>query len=597
VLNPGTTLGHFRITGRLGAGGMGEVYRARDERLDREVAIKMLPAEVAEDPERLARFEREAKALAKLSHANILQIFEFGEDRGITFAVTELLEGETLRGRLGQGVLPWREAVETAAAVAEGLAAAHQAGIVHRDLKPENVFLTEDGRVKVLDFGLAKVQQGPVAEQDTLTSPPPGTLAGTVLGTVGYMAPEQVRGEPADHRSDVFALGCVLHEMLTGRSPFRRETAVETMTAILREEPPEVALSAVETTPELNRVLGRCLEKQPSQRFQSASDLAFALRSLLAPAPSTKADAAAGKRRSADGRPSVAVLPFANLSADAEQEYFCGGMAEEIINALTQVSGLRVVARTSAFAFKGKQLDVREIGGALGVATVLEGSVRRAGRRLRITAQLVDVADGCDVWSRRFDREIDDVFAIQEEIALALVGALRVSLRKEERGSLLKRVTEDPEAYAMYLKGLFFAHAYSEDGFQRALQCFEEAIGLDPTCAAAYAGVGQCYKELAHLSYLPSAEGYRKAKAAVERALELDVTLGEAHAALGSLKFLADWQFTEADADLRTALALSPASVDVHALYAQYLMLTCRFEEAIALAHRAIRLDPISPLA
>ena len=391
----GTRLGPYEVVAPLGAGGMGEVWRAHDGRLDRQVAIKVLPADFAADPERLRRFEHEARALAALSHPNILAIHDFAREGVVTYAVTELLEGETLRERLRQERLPWRRAVEIAAAIADGLAAAHGKGIVHRDLKPENVFLTGDGRVKVLDFGLVRLVEPPQAEAETLTSPPPGTLAGTVLGTVGYMAPEQVRGEPADARSDLFALGCLLYELLTGRRAFARASSVETLAAILREPVPEPSSVATGIPPELDRLEARCLAKLPGERFQSASDLAYALRAVAASSEPAHTRVPGAR----NDRPSIAVLPFANLSADPEQEYFCDGMAEEVINALAHVQGVRVIARTSSFVFKGRSEDVREIGAGLDVATLLEGSVRKAGDRLRITAQLINVTDGSHLWS------------------------------------------------------------------------------------------------------------------------------------------------------------------------------------------------------
>jgi serine/threonine-protein kinase len=393
----GTRLGPYRITEPLGAGGMGEVYRARDERLGRDVAIKVLPKAVADDPERMARFEREARALAALSHPNILAIFDFGTDGGITYAVTELLEGETLRSRLERERLAWRKSVETAAAIADGLAAAHSKGIVHRDIKPDNIFITTDGRVKVLDFGLARVAESAHAAGGTTTLTDPGTAAGTVMGTVGYMAPEQVRGQSADARSDIFTLGCLLYEMLAGKRAFARETSAETMAAILKDPAPEVSVSGVEVTPELNRIISHCLEKNPGERFQSASDLSFHLKSLLTGTAPARSDA--GKPAAGSETPSIAVLPFANLSPDPDQEYFCDGMTEEIIADLSHIQSLRVISRTSAMRMKGSGKDIRTIAAELGVRYVLEGSVRKAGNSLRITAQLIDAATDTHLWA------------------------------------------------------------------------------------------------------------------------------------------------------------------------------------------------------
>jgi len=425
MLTPGTSLGPYKILAPLGAGGMGEVYRAHDTRLGRDVAVKVLPAELSQDPDRLARFEREAKTLAALSHPNILVIHDFGKEGEVTYAVTELLEGETLRQRLGRGALPWREAVETGAAIADGLCAAHAAGVVHRDLKPENLFITRDGRVKVLDFGLAKAQRGPLAEIETVTSPPPGTVAGTVLGTVGYMAPEQVRGEPADHRSDIFALGCTLYEMLTGRRAFRGTTGIETLSAILKEQPQEIVLTRPEISPELDRVVAHCLEKVPERRFQSASDLAFGLRSLLTGTVSTRPVLAMPRRRRwwviaaaavtvtvavavltwAPWRRSppaldpkkVVVAPFENRTGDPSLDSFGTLIAEAVTREASLVGGTTVVPGTS-FVGKGGGRSSAETVASLarvsGAGFVVSGAYYLTGEDLRIQAQLLDAVKG-----------------------------------------------------------------------------------------------------------------------------------------------------------------------------------------------------------
>ena len=378
TLTPGTRLGPYEIVAPLGAGGMGELYRARDTRLGRDVAVKVLPSEFAADPGRSRRFEQEARAVAALNHPNILALYDVGSHEGAPYLVEELLEGESLRERLARERMPWRKAVEIAAAIADGLAAAHGKGIVHRDVKPENLFITREGMVKILDFGLARREpEVPLQYAKTLTSESAGgTVPGAVLGTVGYMAPEQVRGEPTDARSDIFALGCVLYELLTGQGAFARGSAAETLAAVLKEPVPEPSSVAVGSPWELDRMVSRCLAKLPGERFQSAADLAYALRAVASSAASDRVSRRTGR----GDRPSIAVLPFANLSAEKENEYFSDGLAEDVIDALTQVPGLRVMARTSSFSFRGKETDVREIGARLNVDHILEGSVRRSGR-------------------------------------------------------------------------------------------------------------------------------------------------------------------------------------------------------------------------
>ncbi len=472
----GSKLGPYCIIELLGAGGMGEVYRARDDRLGRDVAIKVLPKAVADNPDRLARFEREARALAALSHPNILAIFDFGREEGVAYAVTELLEGKTLRQRFEHERLPWRRSVEILAAIAEGLAAAHGKGIFHRDIKPENIFLTADGRVKVLDFGLARIEQSlPEAEGTTVTDP--GTEMGTVLGTIGYMAPEQVRGQSADARSDIFALGCLLYEMLSGKRAFSRATSMETMAAILTDPAPEVNVSGVDVSTELNQIVARCLEKNPGERFQSASDLAFHLRTLLTGHATACTDSgklvAAAKQTS----PSISVLPFANLSSDPEQEYFCDGITEEIITALSKIRGLRVISRNSAMILKGTKKPTREIGELLNVEQVLEGSVRKAGNNLRITIQLIDVVTDAHLWADCYAGTLDDVFDIQEKVALATANALRVRLSSHDRDQMSSRPVADARVLDCYLRARHEVLFCTKESFGKALRLLQQ--GLD----------------------------------------------------------------------------------------------------------------------
>jgi len=590
----GTTLGHYRITDRIGEGGMGVVYLAHDERLDRDVAVKVLHAHVDQDADRLARFEREAKAVAKLDHPNILAIHDFGADQGVTYAVTELLEGKNLRQSIRASGMPWQKVAETGAAIADGLAAAHSKGIIHRDLKPENVFVTSDGRVKVLDFGLAQVKEPVEEEAETATLTPAGTLAGTVMGTLGYMSPEQLRGESADARSDIFALGCVLYEMLSGQTAFLCNSTAETMAAILMEEPPPLPTSGVDVPVQIERIARRCLEKSPEARFQSTRDLAFALRQVTStqvPGPTSRGQ----QEAEADAKPSIAVLPFGNLSADPEQEYFCDGMAEEIINALAHLDGLRVVARTSSFAFKEKHQDIREIGDALDVQTLLEGSVRKAGDRLRITAQLINVANGCHLWSERFDRTLEDIFAIQDEISLAIVDKLKVELLGGEREGILKKYTDNLDAYNAYLMGLNQWNRLTPEGYEQSLHCYQEAIRLDDGFAPAYLQLAIWHLSQAFWGALSPVDALPVATEMVDRALAIDDTISDAHCFTGVVHAFFERDQEAGERSLRRAVELGPNIADNHANLAALLTAQGRYQEAIEAAETTMRLDPLSP--
>ncbi len=589
----GSRLGPYEVVAPIGAGGMGEVYRARDTRLGRDVAIKVLPPEFAADPDKLRRFEQEARAVAALNHPNILALFDVGTYEGSPYLVTELLEGESLRERLSGGAMPVRKAVESAVQIAQGLAAAHEKGIVHRDLKPGNVFVTKDGHVKILDFGIAKlVAPRSPAEPAQVTTVVEATEAGTALGTVGYMSPEQVRGQSVDHRTDIFSFGCVLHEMLSGQSPFRRATAADTASAILHEDPAPLSGTVRNIPPAIDGIVSRCLEKSPEERFQSASDLAYALRAVVGPPHPTQGRSAL--LASPDDRPSIAVLPFANLSADPEQEYFCDGMAEEIINALAHVNGLRVLARTSSFAFKARAEDVREIGAQLDVATLLEGSVRRSGDRLRITAQLINVADGSQLWSERYDRHLEDVFAIQEEIALAIVESLQVHLLGRERAAITRRPTENLDAHSAYLRGQFYWNTFTADGFARSRESFEEAIRIDPNYAPALGGLGMWYVSQAFWADFPSEEAWREASAMAERALSSEPEYWLAYTVRGNLLANFERRWAEAEESLRKGVLYGPSQAQAHFNLGALLVVRRRWKEVAEEARLALRLDPLS---
>ena len=521
-LSAGTRLGPYEILSVLGAGGMGEVYRAQDTRLDRTVAIKVLPAQFAAEPDRMRRFEEEARAIASLNHPHICQIYDIGPG----YLVLEYIDGTP-----PQGPLTPDEAVRLGLQIVSALEAAHQRRILHRDLKPANILVTPKGNAKLLDFGLAKL----MAVDGDVTR----TMEGTVLGTPAYMSPEQAQGRTLDERSDVFSFGAVLYEMLSGRRAFRGDTPFVTVTAVVNEEPPPL-----ETPAALERIVSRCLAKQPRERFQAMAEVKAALEQAVV--------------KPTDQQPSIAVLPFANMSRDPDDEYFSDGLAEEIINALTHVPGLNVTARTSAFAFRGKEQDIRKIGEALDVRTILEGSVRRAGSRIRVTAQLINAGNGYHLWSERYDRELTDVFAIQDQIVESIVRALRVRLGRSEVPVAARRHSTNVAAYQDYLRGLNHWYRRDADSIQRAAHFFEQAVQRDPNYALAHAGVAESYASLGWYGFRPD-EARTKSRAALSRALALDDTLAEVHAAAGLCELWLEWDWPEAERALRTAIELEPS--------------------------------------
>jgi TolB-like protein/tetratricopeptide (TPR) repeat protein len=632
ALAPGSHLGPYEILAPLGAGGMGEVYRARDRRLERQVAIKVLPETVAGDPDRLARFDREARALAQLSHPAILSIYDFGKEGETTYAVTELLEGETLRERLGHERLSWRRAVEIATAVADGLASAHGASVVHRDLKPENLCLTRDGRVKILDFGLARMAPVPAAGNETLPLAPADTLPGAVLGTVGYMAPEQVRGEPADVRSDIFALGCILFEMLSGRMAFKRATAAETMTAILKDPVPDVGHCAAEASTELDCIIGHCLEKNVGERFQSASDLAFSLREVAKPGPRLGRALPSARRRlrvaavvvaalfvtagilfvlNWRGRPPragsvgsveterIAVLPFENRG-DSDDAYFCTGVTDEISGRLASLHGLAVVSRTSASQYAGTGKTTRQIGDELGVKYLLTGTVRWArGQggpgRVRITPQLIRVADDTSLWGEVYEFTIDDIFRVQSEIASSVVSQLGLTLLEHERGSLRNRPTDSIEAYQAFLRGRFLARQphFTLSTWLEAVGHYERAVALDPGFALAWAELSKAHSRLVYFRYDISPQRCEQARQALDRARSLAPDSPDMHLAAGYYHLWVERntaaalsEFEEASHGTRNDVEIESAKAELFRMHGEWKKAIDAFEAASALSPR-----------
>ena len=578
-LDSGQRLGAYAIVAPLGVGGMGEVYRATDTRLHREVALKVLPSDMAADPERLSRFQREARAVAALNHPHIVTLYSVEEAEGIPFLTMEFVSGQSLARRIPPGGLALAPMIEIARALAEALVAAHEKGIIHRDLKPANIMFSAEGRVKVLDFGLAK-ETGARSDDATVDR----TELGRVLGTPAYMAPEQVLGREVDARTDIYSLGIVLHEMATGRRAFQASTSAELVSAVLRDTPPVVSDVRPEVPTELSRIIRRCVEKDPLHRWQTARDVANELRDLE---QSRRQAPTAGQTQLG---PSVAVMPFQNLSSDPENEYFSEGLAEEILNALSQVQGLTVAARASSFYFKGKLTEMSEIASRLRVANILQGSVRRAGNRVRVTVQLVDLKNGFQLWSERYDRPMEDIFEIQDEIARAIAARFKVTF-----GNGGRRSTSNVEAYELYLKGRHLWHQRSPATLRAAIKSFEKAIELDPEYALAYSGLADSYGILQFYGWMPPAEGRKPAHDAMMQAVRLAPDLWEVHFSRGfyTVYFEQTWQ--DSGLHFEAALKINPRSSLAHVYYALFLLTSGRGEEALPHAAKACELDPLSP--
>ena len=628
----GTRLGPYEIVAPLGAGGMGEVYRARDARLGREVAIKVLRAEVAGVPERVKRFEREARTVAALSHPNILALFDVGTHEGAPYLVTELLEGQTLAERIRTGDVTVASAVELGTQIAQGLAAAHERGIVHRDLKPGNVFVTKDGVVKILDFGLARLTHLEAEAWESTTASTETGLTGplAILGTVGYMAPEQVRGLPADHRSDIFSFGCVLYEMLSGQRAFQGETAADTSAAILHERPPDLGVAVAGISPRLDAIVTRCLAKAPEDRFQSTRDLAHDLGAVLPdlkPAPhaapvggrrrwrvaglavaaavvaafagvwALRPEVASGRRAEAAKLLRIVVLPFENLGAP-EDAYFAAGMTEEITSRLANVQGLGVISRTTAMACDRTGKTVQEIGEDLGVDFVLEGSVRwERGQahdsRVRITPQLIRVADDTHVWADSYDRVLADVFAMQSEVAENTVRAMGITLLPRERAALNEVSTSDMQAYDLYLRGRELAgRGTSKSDLDGAESMYQAAVDRDPRFAQALAGLARMHLSMYWFYYDRNPDRLVKARAAAERAVELRPDLAASHAALGWYFYWGRLDFPAALGEFAAALTIEPNNGDALLGMSAVRRGQGRWTEAVDAVSKAAELDP-----
>src|SRR5438128_3288275 len=618
----GQTIGHYKLSERIGTGGMGDVYLATDMTAGRKAALKLLPTRFTGDAEQLKRFQKEAHALVGLNHPNILTVYEIGEDHSTHYIASELIEGETLRQRLMRGRMEVGESVDVAIQVASALAAAHETGIVHRDIKPENIMLRPDGYVKVLDFGIAKL-----AEQEVpVTIPTDAALLlvetnlGSILGTVRYMSPEQAYGAQVDQGTDIWSLGVVLYEMVTGHAPFTGDTPKEVMSAILEREPPPLASYIAHTPPELQQIISKTLRKDREERYHTAHELLEALkglrhklefkadlkRSTAAPRLAAFIMLAAivvgaffafrmSRHRAVPHAPfpekSIAVLPFLDLSQAKDQEYFCDGMSEEILDALAKVDGLRVVARTSSFSFKGKNPDVSDLGKKLNVENVVEGSVRRDGNRVRISAQLINARNGLQLWSETYERELQGVFALQDEITRAIVDALKIKLAI----SLPAHEQRNTEGYDLYLQGLYFSNKGSEEDLRKALSFFQRSLEKDPTFSRAWTGIAKVWFFLADV-YVKPLEAYPISKEAALKALALDEKDAEAHCYVSAAKRVLDWDLEGADEELKRALQLDPNSASAHLFSGLHPLFHGELKDGLQLILEAEKLDPVSPI-
>jgi serine/threonine-protein kinase len=578
----GQTISHYKILEKLGEGGMGVVYKAEDTKLKRTVALKFLPPSVS-DATAKKRFVQEAQAASSLEHPNICSIHQIDETPdGRMFIVMPCYEGETLQAKIERGPIKLEEGVDIAIQASSGLSKAHERGIVHRDIKPGNIFITSDGLVKIVDFGLAKL-----GGRTKLTR------TGTTPGTVIYMSPEQLKGEDVDQRSDIWALGVVLYEMITGETPFRGDFEQAMVYSIMNEEPRPARSLRPELPAEVARLINKTLSKDPNERYQTSAELIHALKSLKK-RPELKA---VGTDPNDEKQlPSIAVLPFTNMSPDPENQYFGDGLTEELINAFAQIQGLRVAARTSTFRFRGEAVDLQEVGEKLNVGTVLEGSVRKAGNRLRVTAQLINIADGYHLWSKRFDRKMQDIFDIQDEITRAIVDQLKVKLVGPKDQALVSCGTENLEAYKAFLEGRYYLHSLTPDGWAKSLVLLKKSIELDPSFALPHMWLSDYYQSLGWWGNSPPNDVMPRSRAAAQRAIDLDDNLGLAHATLAIVLWGYDWDFRGAEREFRRALELDPTSGYGRMCHALFLSCQGRNEEAITEARLSLSLEPLDGL-
>ena len=625
----------YRIINQIGAGGMGEVYLAEDTRLGRHVALKFLPASFQYDPERRERFLREARAASSLRSPNIAAIYDIGEHDGAQYIAMEYIEGDLLSNKIRHGAMDVHEALAIALQIADALDEAHGANIIHRDIKSSNIIVTERGLVKVLDFGLAKIlnphhEEG---DQDRTLMFGKETSPGVVLGTAAYMSPEQARGLAVDARSDLFSLGIVLYEMVTGGRPFVGDTPSDLLVAILDREPMPIAHYVAEIPAQLDFIISKALRKPVHQRYQSAKEIGIDLKNLKealelnlksartvslatdsgevnaqtgnldSPTRLLHDDSSSGsgvspqrKRRSRKTINSIAILPLVNASKESEMEYLSDGITEVLINNLSRMPKLRVMARSTTFRYKGHEIDPIRIGNELGVRAVLTGSVRQISGNLIIGTELVDVSDGAQLWGEQYNRKLSDIFALQEEISQEILEKLRLKLGSKEKKPSITCCTDSVEAYELYLKGRFHWNKWTKEGFLTSIQYFRKAIEKDSRFALAYSGISDAYGALWFFNFLTGEEAIEPAKEATMKALALDDTLAEAHLSLANMKLFYEWDWATAGKAYKRAIELNPNYANAWHMYAFYLCSLGMFDEAVASVERAAELDPLSPV-
>ena len=628
-LTTGSTFARrYQIIEELGKGGMGKVYKAQDSEIKEKVALKLIKPEIAADKKMIERFRNELKFARKIRHKNVCQMYDLNKEEGTYYITMEYVSGEDLKSFIRRArQLTVGTAVLIAKQVCEGLAEAHSLGVMHRDLKPQNIMIDRDGNARIMDFGIARS----IKEKGI-------TGAGVMIGTPEYMSPEQAEAKEVDQRSDIYSLGIILYEVVTGRVPFEGDTPLSVAMKHKGEVPKDPRELNAQVPSDLSRVILKCMEKDKTNRYQTPEEILSELNKIEKGIPTTERVIPKTKPSTSReitvtlrlrkflipvsvvaalviaaviiwqllpkgetvpaplDKPSIAVLPFEDLSEKKDQSYFCDGLADELINRLTNIEKLRVPARTSSFSFKDKELGIQEIGKALNVEMVLEGSLRKAGNKLRITAQLVNVADGFPVWSEKYEHDEADIFLLQDEISLAIVDKLKVKLLGEEKERIVKRHTDNLEAYNLYLQGRFFWNKRGEEALKKSVDYFEQAIKKDPAYALAYAGLADSYITIGDWQLLPSKEVFPKARAAVLKALEIDDELAEAHNALAAIKKYYDWDWTGAEKEHKRAIELNPNYPTAHQWYAEFLFAIARFDEAVAEAKRAQELDPLSPI-